>query len=139
MWIAIARLMQGKSINKHDVKTKLFWEFGKFTSRDGESLESYYSRFHKMMNEMVRNKLKVDTLQVNVQFLLQLQLEWSRFVTIVKQAMDLDIISYHKLFDILKQHQNKVNELRAKRIAKTANPLALVATTKAKPSYHSQS
>ncbi|GJR42650.1 gag-pol polyprotein [Tanacetum coccineum] len=27
-----------------DVKTNLFWEFGKFTSRDGESMESYYAR-----------------------------------------------------------------------------------------------
>nr|GEW61416.1 putative reverse transcriptase, RNA-dependent DNA polymerase, Gag-polypeptide of LTR copia-type [Tanacetum cinerariifolium] len=106
---------------------------------EGESLESYYSSFYNMINEMIRNKLKVDTLQVNVQFLLQIQLEWSRFVIIVIQAMDLDIISYHKLFDILKQHHNKVKELRAKRIARTANPLALVATTKAKPGYHSQS
>ncbi|GKC93142.1 retrovirus-related pol polyprotein from transposon TNT 1-94 [Tanacetum coccineum] len=35
---------QGESLNKQDVKTNLFWEFGKFISRDGESIESYYSR-----------------------------------------------------------------------------------------------
>ncbi|GKA77366.1 hypothetical protein Tco_0783827, partial [Tanacetum coccineum] len=44
MWIAIKRLQHGKSLNKQDVKTSLFWEFGRFTSRDGESNESYYSR-----------------------------------------------------------------------------------------------
>ncbi|GKF22997.1 hypothetical protein Tco_0075319 [Tanacetum coccineum] len=43
MWIAIERLQQGESLNVQDVKTNLFWEFGKFTSRDGESMESYYS------------------------------------------------------------------------------------------------
>ncbi|GJR70277.1 hypothetical protein Tco_0016342 [Tanacetum coccineum] len=69
MWIAIQRLQQGESLNKQDVKTNLFWEFGIFTSRDGESIESYYSRFYKMMNEMVRNQLEVATMQVNVQFL----------------------------------------------------------------------
>nr|GEV45579.1 actin-binding, cofilin/tropomyosin type [Tanacetum cinerariifolium] len=53
MWIAIKRLQQGKSLNVQDVKTNLFWEFGKFTSRDGESTESYYTRFYKMMNEMI--------------------------------------------------------------------------------------
>ncbi|GJT82221.1 hypothetical protein Tco_1056563 [Tanacetum coccineum] len=63
MWLAIECLQQGESINKQDVETKLFWEFGKFTSRVGESIKSYYSRFYKMMNEMVRNKLKVDTMQ----------------------------------------------------------------------------
>ncbi|GJY27000.1 hypothetical protein Tco_0401726 [Tanacetum coccineum] len=41
MWIAIKRLQQGESINKQDVKTSLFWEFGRFTSRYGESIESY--------------------------------------------------------------------------------------------------
>ncbi|GKA61262.1 hypothetical protein Tco_0760669 [Tanacetum coccineum] len=40
MWTAIERLQQGKSLNKPDVKTNLFWEFGEFTSRDGESIES---------------------------------------------------------------------------------------------------
>nr|GEY11778.1 hypothetical protein [Tanacetum cinerariifolium] len=53
-------------------------EFRKFTSRDGESLESYYSRFYKMMNELVRNQCDVTNHQVNVQFLLQLQPEWQR-------------------------------------------------------------
>ncbi|GKA51492.1 retrovirus-related pol polyprotein from transposon TNT 1-94 [Tanacetum coccineum] len=128
MWEAIERLQQGESLNIQDVKTNLFWEFGKFTSHDGESIESYYSRFYKLMNEMIRNNLTVDKMQVNVQFLQQLQPEWSRFVTIVKQQHKLDEVSYHKFFDILKQYQKEVNELRAERIAKNANPLALVAT-----------
>ncbi|GJZ15099.1 hypothetical protein Tco_0550776 [Tanacetum coccineum] len=78
MWIAIERLQQGEALNIQDVKTNLFWEFGKFTSHDGDTIESYYSRFYKMMNEMIRNNLTVATMQVNVQFLQQLQPEWSR-------------------------------------------------------------
>nr|GEV13204.1 hypothetical protein [Tanacetum cinerariifolium] len=80
---AIARLKQGESINVQDLETNLYWEFGKFTSRDGESLESYYSRFYKMMNELVRNQCDVTNHQVNVQFLLQLQPEWKRGKAIV--------------------------------------------------------
>ncbi|GJR53175.1 hypothetical protein Tco_1403696 [Tanacetum coccineum] len=133
---AIERLKQGESINVQDLETNLYWEFGKFTSRDGESLESYYSRFYKMMNELVRNQCDVTNHQVNVQFLLQLQPEWQRFVTLVKQSQELKTVSYHKLYDILKQHQNKVNEIRAKRLARTANPLALVAQQQ--PVYHPQ-
>nr|GFB11104.1 hypothetical protein [Tanacetum cinerariifolium] len=41
MWEAIERLQQGESLNIQDVKTNLFWEFGKFTSHDGETMESY--------------------------------------------------------------------------------------------------
>ncbi|GJZ12058.1 hypothetical protein Tco_0546817 [Tanacetum coccineum] len=64
MWIAIERLQQGESLNVQDVKTNLFWEFGKFTSQDGESMESYYSRFYKLMNELTRNNLQFQ-LEVN--------------------------------------------------------------------------
>ncbi|GJR43118.1 hypothetical protein Tco_1311221, partial [Tanacetum coccineum] len=122
MWTAIERLQQGESLNVQDVKTNLFWEFGKFTSRDGESMESYYSRFYKLMNELTRNNLQVSPMQVNVQFLQQLQPEWSRFVTVVKQRQEIDTVSYHKLFDVLKQFQNEVNDIRSKRLAKIANP-----------------
>ncbi|GJR25690.1 hypothetical protein Tco_1101922 [Tanacetum coccineum] len=125
IWKDIERLKQGESINVQDLETNLYWEFGKFTSRDGESLESYYLRFYKMINELVRNKCDVTSHQVNVQFLLQLQPEWQRFVTLVKQSQELKTISYHKLYDILKQQQNEVNERRAERLASTANPLAL--------------
>nr|GFB74785.1 hypothetical protein [Tanacetum cinerariifolium] len=57
--------------------------------------------------------------------------EWLRFVTIVKQQHKLDEVSYHKLFDILKQYQKEVNKLRAVRLARNANPLALVAAAQA--------
>ncbi|GJZ00942.1 hypothetical protein Tco_0518903 [Tanacetum coccineum] len=56
MWIAIERLQQGESLNKQDVKTSLFWEFSRFTSRDGytkshksyapPSKQSYFTRSH---------------------------------------------------------------------------------------------
>nr|GEU29566.1 retrovirus-related Pol polyprotein from transposon TNT 1-94 [Tanacetum cinerariifolium] len=127
MWKAIERLKQGESINVQDLETNLYWKFRKFTSRDGESLGSYYSRFYKMMNELVRNQCDVTNHQVSIQFLLQLQPKWKRFMTLVKHSQELKTVSYHKLYDILKQHQNEVNEIRAERLARIANPLALVA------------
>nr|GEY51435.1 hypothetical protein [Tanacetum cinerariifolium] len=66
--------------------------------------------------------------------------EWSRFVTIVKKQHKLDEVSYYKLFDILKQYQKEVNELRVERLARNANPLALVATAQAnQDSYYQTS
>nr|GFB92711.1 hypothetical protein [Tanacetum cinerariifolium] len=71
-----------------------------------------------------------------VDFLLQLLPEWQRFVTLFKQSQELKTVSYHKLYDILKQHQHEVNEIRAERIARVANPLALV--VQQQPVYHPQ-
>nr|GEX50818.1 hypothetical protein [Tanacetum cinerariifolium] len=53
-----------------------------------------------------------------------------------RMSQELKTISYHKLYDILKQHQHEVNEIRAKKIARVANPLALVALQQ--PVYHPQ-
>ncbi|GJS24069.1 hypothetical protein Tco_0452701 [Tanacetum coccineum] len=99
MWKEMERLKQGESINVHDLQTNMFLEFWKFTSWDGETLDSYYSRFYKIMIELH--------------------------------------VSYHKLYDFLKQHQNEVNEIRAERLARNVNPLALVAATQ-QPIYHPQ-
>nr|GEX34056.1 Gag-Pol polyprotein [Tanacetum cinerariifolium] len=62
--------------------------------------------------------------------------EIERFVTLVKQSQELKTALYHKLYDILKQHQNEVNEIRAERIARVANLLALVAQQQ--PVYNPQ-
>nr|GEY44363.1 hypothetical protein [Tanacetum cinerariifolium] len=51
----------------------------------------------------------------------------ARFVTLVKQSQELKTVSYYKLYNILKQHQHEVNEIRAEKIARVANLLALVA------------
>nr|GEW98207.1 hypothetical protein [Tanacetum cinerariifolium] len=59
-----------------------------------------------------------------------------RFVTLVKQSQELKTVSYHKLYDILKQHKNEFNEIRAERLARTANPLELVAQQQS--AYHPQ-
>ncbi|GJS03895.1 hypothetical protein Tco_0320403 [Tanacetum coccineum] len=83
-------------------------------------------RFYKIMNELVRFQCDVTNHQVNVQFLLKLHPEWQRFVTLVKRSQELKTVSYDKLYDILKQHQNEVNDIRAERLARTANPPALV-------------
>ncbi|GJU86340.1 hypothetical protein Tco_1293886 [Tanacetum coccineum] len=53
MWTAIERLQQGESLNVQDVKTNLFWEFGKFTSRDGES----WVQFQNEVNDIRSEKL----------------------------------------------------------------------------------
>nr|GEW47339.1 hypothetical protein [Tanacetum cinerariifolium] len=55
MWKEIERLNQGESINVEDLETNLYWEFRKFTSRDGESLESYYSRNVGYENQRIGN------------------------------------------------------------------------------------
>nr|GEU36469.1 ribonuclease H-like domain-containing protein [Tanacetum cinerariifolium] len=78
------------------------------------------------MSRLVCFRSLADLLQEMKSQLSHTTLEWSRSMAVVKQTVDLDKESYHKLFDILKQYQKEVNEILAKKIARTANPLALV-------------
>nr|GEZ77852.1 hypothetical protein [Tanacetum cinerariifolium] len=55
--------------------------------------------------------------------------EWSRHVTIVHQTKDLHTADYTQLYDFLKYNQKEIDELKAKRLTKTQDPLALMANS----------
>ncbi|GJR20083.1 retrovirus-related pol polyprotein from transposon TNT 1-94 [Tanacetum coccineum] len=97
-----------------------------FTSTYGESIESYYHRFSKLMNDFKKNKHFPEKIASNLKFLNNLQPEWSRHVTIVHQTKDLHTAYYTQLYDFLKYNQKEVDDLRAERLAKTHDPLALM-------------
>ncbi|GJZ79017.1 hypothetical protein Tco_0643854 [Tanacetum coccineum] len=78
-----------------------------FTSTDGESIESYYHRFSKLMNDFKRNKHFLEKIASNLKFLNNLQPEWSRHVTIVHQTKDLHTADYTQLYDFLKYNQKE--------------------------------
>nr|GFD24685.1 hypothetical protein [Tanacetum cinerariifolium] len=82
--------------------------------------------FLKLMNDLKRNKHFPEKIASNLKFLNNLQLEWSRHVTIVHQTKDLHTADYTQLYDLLKYNQKEVDELKAERLAKTQDPLALM-------------
>nr|GFB01299.1 hypothetical protein [Tanacetum cinerariifolium] len=87
----------------------------------------------------IRNKHFPEKIASNLKFLNNLQPEWSRYVTIVHQTKDLYIADYTQLYDFLKYNQKEVDELKAERIAKIQDPLALMANSNnpyASPALH---
>nr|GEW68078.1 Gag-Pol polyprotein [Tanacetum cinerariifolium] len=128
---AIQTILLGlpEDIYAADKKAKLFNEWERFTSNDRESIESYYHRFLKVMNDLKRNKHFPEKSVSNLKLLNNLKPEWSRHVTIVPQTKDLHTADYTQLYDFLKYNQKEVDELKAERLAKTKDPLALMATS----------
>nr|GEY79529.1 hypothetical protein [Tanacetum cinerariifolium] len=101
IWLRVQQFMKGSEIGIQEKKTKLFNEWERFTSNEGESIESYYHHFLKLMNDLKRNKHFPE-----------------------KIATD-----YTQLHDFLKYNKNEVDELKAERLAKTQDPLALMANS----------
>nr|GEY34866.1 hypothetical protein [Tanacetum cinerariifolium] len=122
-------MMKGSDIGIQEKKAKLFNEWERFTSNEGESIESYYHRFLKLMNDLKRNKHFPEKISSNLKFLNNLLPEWSRHVTIVHQTKDLHMADYTQLYDFLKYNQKEVDELKAERLAKIQDPLALMANS----------
>nr|GEZ71945.1 hypothetical protein [Tanacetum cinerariifolium] len=135
IWLRVQQMMKGFNIGIQEKKTKLFneWERNKhfsekiasfdigiqekkaklfnkwerFTSNEGESIESYYHRFLKLMNDLKRNKHFPEKIASYLKFLNNLQPEWSRHVTIVHQTKDLHTADYTQLYDFLKYNQKE--------------------------------
>nr|GEX64524.1 retrovirus-related Pol polyprotein from transposon TNT 1-94 [Tanacetum cinerariifolium] len=103
IWLRVQQMMKGSDIGIQEKKAKFFNEWERFTSNEGESIESYYHRFLKLMNDLKRNKHFPEKIASNLKFLNNLQPEWSR----------------HK----------EVDELKAERLAKIQDPLALMANS----------
>nr|GEV44796.1 putative reverse transcriptase domain-containing protein [Tanacetum cinerariifolium] len=126
IWLRVQQMMKGSDSGIQEKKAKLFNEWERFTSTEEESIESYYHRFLKLMNDLKQNKHFPEKIASNLKFLNNLQSEWSRHVTIVHQTKDLHTADYTQLYDFLKYNQKEVDELKAERLAKTQDPLALM-------------
>nr|GEX69235.1 hypothetical protein [Tanacetum cinerariifolium] len=104
IWLRVQQMMKGSDIGIQEKKAKLF-------------------------NEWERNKHFPEKIASNLKFLNNLQPEWSRHVTIVHQTKDLHTTDYTQLYDFLKYNQKEVDELKDERLAKTQDPLALMANS----------
>nr|GEV11159.1 hypothetical protein [Tanacetum cinerariifolium] len=103
--LRIQQMMKGFDIRIQEKKAKLFNEWERFTSIDGESTDCCYHRFLELMNDFKRNKHFLEKIASNLKFLNNLPLEWSRHVTIVHQTKDLHDVDYTLLYDFLKYNQ----------------------------------
>nr|GEW45066.1 Gag-Pol polyprotein [Tanacetum cinerariifolium] len=90
----------------------------------------------QMMNSLIRNssrlKLMIKLFRpfflviLKTSMLLLIVSEWSRHVTIVHQTKDLHTADYTQLYEFLNYNQKEVDELKAKQLAKTQDPLVLM-------------
>nr|GEZ70058.1 hypothetical protein [Tanacetum cinerariifolium] len=89
IWDRVKELIEGTKMTKKEHESMLYDKFDKFPSEPGESIYSYYLRFAKLINDMNMIPMSMKPMQINTKFVNHLQSEWSRFVTVAKQARSL--------------------------------------------------
>nr|GEU48399.1 Gag-Pol polyprotein [Tanacetum cinerariifolium] len=107
IWERVRQMMKGSDIGEQGKKAKLFNEWEKFTSTDGELIESYYHQFMQLMNDLKRNKHFPENIASNLKFLNNLQPKWKRHVTIVRQTKNLHEADFTQIYDFLKMNQDE--------------------------------
>ncbi|GKF06610.1 hypothetical protein Tco_0037278, partial [Tanacetum coccineum] len=81
------------------------------------------------MNDLEKNDMHFPIVTINIEFLNSLQPEWLKYVTQVCLAKRLTVDTFDDFFDYLQQFEKLVNVLRAKKLEKSHDLLALVAHT----------
>nr|GEV59197.1 hypothetical protein [Tanacetum cinerariifolium] len=107
IWERVRQMMKRSDIGEQEKKAKFFNEWEKFTSTDGESIESYYHRFMQLMNDLKKNNHFPENIAANLKFLNNLQPEWKRHVTIVRQTKNLHEADFTQIYDFLKMNQDE--------------------------------
>ncbi|GJW17843.1 hypothetical protein Tco_0025279 [Tanacetum coccineum] len=129
--------MKGTEMTKQKCESMLYDEFHKFTYEPRESIHSYYLRFAKLINDMNMIPMSMTPMQISMKFINHLQPEWSRFVTVAKQARNLHSVTFDQLYAFLKHNERDAKEVREMR-KRFPEPLTLLANTyNPHPSYNS--
>ncbi|GJR31795.1 hypothetical protein Tco_1108027 [Tanacetum coccineum] len=76
VWLRVEQMMKSSNIGTQEKKAKLFNECEKFNSTEGESIESYYHRFAKLMNDFSINIHFPEKIASNLKIINNLQSEW---------------------------------------------------------------
>ncbi|GJY82025.1 retrovirus-related pol polyprotein from transposon TNT 1-94 [Tanacetum coccineum] len=130
----VKMILEGSELTKDDRESQIYDEFEHFCQIKGETIQVYYVRFTKLINDMRNIKMTMLRMQLNFKFVNNMLPEWSRFITEVKLNRGLKESNFDQLYAYLKQHEVHANENRMmmeRFIQPTNDPLALVSNASA--------
>ncbi|GJS12562.1 hypothetical protein Tco_0407034 [Tanacetum coccineum] len=105
IWDNVEMLMQGSGRTIQQRKEDLFDEYERFRAIGNESIHDYFVRFHKLVNDMKITQLEIPTHQMNTKFVNNLPAYWGKYVTNVKQNMDISTTPYVQIYTHLKAYE----------------------------------
>ncbi|GJT53094.1 retrovirus-related pol polyprotein from transposon TNT 1-94 [Tanacetum coccineum] len=141
IWDNVEMLMQGSGRTLQQRKEDLFDEYERFRAIGNESIHDYFVRFHKLVNDMKITQLEIPTHQMNTKFVNNLPAYWGKYVTNVKQNMDISTTPYVQIYTHLKAYEPHAKKTLKKQEQSTSivDPLAYVAHTTSAPALSSPS
>ncbi|GKB14718.1 hypothetical protein Tco_0848641, partial [Tanacetum coccineum] len=129
IWDNVEMLMQGSGRTLQQRKEDLFDEFERFRAIGNEPIRDYFVRFHKLVNDMKITQLEIPTHQLNTKFVNNLPSYWGKYVTNVKQNMDISTTNYVHIYTHLKAYEPHATKTLKKQEQSSSiiDPLAYMA------------
>ena len=125
--------MQGTNIGARIKVTNFLTQYEGFKAKDGEMLEQTYTRYCSLLNNLRKNNLPKQNLEINIKFLTNLKPEWKHFSSNIMQNKDLEEMDIHSVFENLIQNEEEamatkeVQKIVEKKVVEpTSDPLALL-------------
>ena len=114
-------------------------ELKDFKQKESESIEVYYDRFYELIYRCNRYSIIRSPMEYNLIFVMGLRKEWRSVSMMVKNQQSFDTSTLNDLYNQLKSHENKVNEIAEEAIASLGGPLALVSKVSERENEKSKS
>nr|GEV47157.1 hypothetical protein [Tanacetum cinerariifolium] len=142
IWDNVKMLLEGSELTKKDRESQLYDDFEHFQQNQGETINAYYVRFAKLINDIRNIKMTMSIMQLNSKFVNNMLPEWGRFVTAVKLNRGLRDSNYDQLYAYLKQceaHANENKMMLDPFTQHTMDPLALMSNVSYQQPYSQSS
>ncbi|GJU34986.1 hypothetical protein Tco_1183340 [Tanacetum coccineum] len=81
IWENMKMILEGSELTKDDRESQLYDEFEHFRQIKGETIQGYYVRFTKLINNMRNIKMTMPRMQLNSKFVNNMLPEWSSVTT----------------------------------------------------------
>lgn len=108
IWDEVAKQMEGSDMSSTIKLTTILTKFDSFCKKPSESLESVYNRFCTIVNELRKNNVKKEDVELNIKFIAALGPDWEEFGNQVKQNKDLTKFTYHTLYESFRINESQV-------------------------------
>nr|GFC90451.1 hypothetical protein [Tanacetum cinerariifolium] len=87
IWDSLELFMKGSGKTLKRRKEDMFDEYERFCANGNESIQAYFIRFHKLVNDMKVTQIDLPKHQLNTKFVNNLPAYWSKYVTYTKNVM----------------------------------------------------
>nr|GFC74439.1 hypothetical protein [Tanacetum cinerariifolium] len=99
IWDSLELLMKGLGKTFERRKEDMFDEYERFPANGSESIQDYFIRFHKLVNDDLPKH------QLNTKFVNNLPAYWSKYVTHTKNVMNMSADNYVDIFTHLRTYE----------------------------------